>query len=477
MIALNKITPYNGFYEDPDLGQQNNYAWSMSELGDYVYVGTGRNIVYQVMVGVFNIPPDRVPEVFVPKPFPDFNAEIWRYNKNGNEPWQRVFKATGQDGINGFRFMINYTLADGRKILVAAGGNFAQVRMLVSEDGVNWIPANNGLTAGNTVRSMIVHNGKLYMGVMIGLGGGNETILYETENPLIGWNRVTFGASENNPRGEIASMESFNGHLYIGTAPIGGFEVWRTIGTDPAIDQWKLVVDKGAGDALNQLPLSMRVFKNQLYVGTGIWFGIYSIDPSNRFVPPKGFDLIRIFSNDRWEVIVGSNPIRPTNPSTDGVRNPRLPAGLGFISNAYCWQLEVYNNELYLGTWDWSVLIPTLIFSLLSNLDSLRTLLPDISDISTLSRESLCFLIRLIKIIIDFIIRSIPTMGGDLWTSCNGDWWTPISLNGLCNPKNYGIRTLLSASDDRLYVGTANPYEGCEVWRSQSQNHCSNHPY
>jgi len=109
MITLNKITPYNGFYEDPDLGQQNNYAWSMSELGDYVYVGTGRNIVYQVLVGVFNIPLDRVPDVFVPKPFPDFNAEIWRYNKNGNEPWQRVFKATGQDGINGFRFMINYT--------------------------------------------------------------------------------------------------------------------------------------------------------------------------------------------------------------------------------------------------------------------------------------------------------------------------------------------------------------------------------
>jgi hypothetical protein len=473
MINLNKITPFNGFYENPDLGQQNNYAWSMAEFGNYIYVGTGRNIVYSVMVGVFNLPPDRVPDAFVPEPFPDMNAEIWRYNKNGNEPWQRVFKSTPQQGINGFRFMINYTTPQGRELLIAAGGDFSNnVRMLVSENGVDWIPQDSGLTAGNTVRSMIVHRGVLYMGVMIGLGGGTETILYETTNPLAGWNRVIMGITGNNPRGEIASMESFNGHLYIGTSLPGGFEVWRTMGSFPERNNWRLVVDQGAGDAYNQHALSMRVFNGRLYVGTGIWFGAFSIDPNRRFIPPKGFDIVRISPNDRWEVVVGSTPLSPTNPTTNGVRNPRMPAGFGYVSNAYCWQLEEYNNKLYCGTWDWSVLIPTIIFSLIRNIDSIGDILPDGLDITSLDPDSLTTLIPIIRIIIEFILRSITTMGGDLWSSPDGDCWTPISLNGLDNPRNYGIRKLLSASDGRLYVGTANPYEGCEVWRSDRERHC-----
>ncbi len=469
MLSLNKITPYNGFYENPDFGQQNNYAWSMTELGDYIYVGTGRNIVYLVMVGIFNIPADRVPEVFNPKPFPDLNGEIWRYKKDGSEPWQRVYKSTMEEGITGFRFMIDYTLANGEKLIVAAGSNLTSVRMLVSENGVDWIPANDGITDGDTVRSMIVHNGKLYMGVMIGTGGGNETILYETENPLNGWNRVSFGASKNNPRGEIASMESFNGHLYIGTAPIGGFEVWRTFSTEPERDQWKLVVDKGAGDALNELPLSMKVFKNNLYVGTGVWFGIYSINPSQRFVPPKGFDIIKICYNDRWEVVVGSSPIFPTKPITNGIRNPKQPAGLGFVSNAYCWQLKEYNNELYLGSWDWSVLIPTILFSLIENMDYFKSIIPENFWNRCLGHEDFCRFIRIIECILKIIINTIKTMGGDLWVSHSGDYWDPISLNGLRNDKNYGIRMLLPSNDGRLYVGTANPYEGCEVWSSKKK--------
>lgn len=474
MITLNKITPFNGFYENKDLGQQNNYAWSMAELDDYIYVGTGRNIVYSVAVGVFNLPPNLVPKAFIPKPFPDFNAEIWRYKKDSSEPWQRVYQSTNQD-INGFRFMIDYTLASGQRILVAAGGDFTNIKMLVSEDGLVWTPANNGITDGTTVRSMVVHNGKLYMGAMIGLGGSNETILYETENPTTGWNRILFGTTSSNPRGEIASMESFNNHLYIGTAPIGGFEVWRTLGDEPVEDQWKLVVDKGAGEALNQLPLSMKVFKNQLFVGTGIWFGFYSIDPNNRFVPPKGFDLIRICSNDWWEVIVGSKPIYPTNPTTNGMRNPKKPAGFGFVSNAYCWQLEEFNGQLYLGTWDWSVLIPTILFSLIDNIDYLKGLLAE-SDKNSQNGQyrdyDIWNIICLIKKILDLIIKFLETMGGDLWVSYYGDYWTPISLDGLGNDKNYGIRMLLPTSD-RLYVGTANPYEGCEVWASeQNNNNC-----
>ena len=41
-----KITPVNGFDTlNPDNAKQNNYCWSMEEMGDYIYVGTGRDIL------------------------------------------------------------------------------------------------------------------------------------------------------------------------------------------------------------------------------------------------------------------------------------------------------------------------------------------------------------------------------------------------------------------------------------------------
>lgn len=66
------------------------------------------------------------------------------------------------------------------------------------------------------------------------------------------------------------------------------------------------------------------------------------------------------------------------------------------------------------------------------------------------------------------VLRSLSTfaftMGFDLYVSEDGLKWEPISLTDLCNPKNYGLRTMLSANDCNLYLGTANPFQGCEVW-------------
>jgi len=79
--GFEKITPVNGFDTgNPINAKQNNYAWSMEEMGDYLYVGTGRNIVYAVInTGTFpglKVPPELVPE------YVDMNAEIWRYKKD-----------------------------------------------------------------------------------------------------------------------------------------------------------------------------------------------------------------------------------------------------------------------------------------------------------------------------------------------------------------------------------------------------------
>lgn len=45
MLTFKKLNEVNGFDQsDLNNAKQNNYAWSMAEFGDYIYVGTGRNI-------------------------------------------------------------------------------------------------------------------------------------------------------------------------------------------------------------------------------------------------------------------------------------------------------------------------------------------------------------------------------------------------------------------------------------------------
>ena len=58
--------------------------------------------------------------------------------------------------------------------------------------------------------------------------------------------------------------------------------------------------------------------------------------------------------------------------------------------------------------------------------------------------------------------------GADLFKSPNGVDWYPVTLDGLGDPQNYGWRTMKSAPDGYFYLGSANPYEGSEVYRAKS---------
>ena len=53
MVSFENLKLTNGFdFNDLNNARQNNYAWSMSELGDYIYVGTGRNIPLNIISAV-----------------------------------------------------------------------------------------------------------------------------------------------------------------------------------------------------------------------------------------------------------------------------------------------------------------------------------------------------------------------------------------------------------------------------------------
>ncbi|MCM0647373.1 hypothetical protein NBE98_03155 [Clostridium swellfunianum] len=435
---FNKITPINGFDTDKNNAMQNNYAWSMSELGEYLYVGTGRNILYGVLLAIQRrIPGFQIPEDIVPDPV-DNRAEIWRYNKAlPNAGWTRVFKAP--EGVSGFRFMIRYTDPQGRTALYAGAFSSPKVKVYRSVDGLNWIEMPNDVLEGTSTRSMVIHtNGKLYMSTVAEGASTQEAFIYEYIPPTAGfpqgnWLRVTADSNSDNfdpnrnPTGQIAIMESFNGHIYAGNTTEEGFELWRTIGTEPAVNGWKLVIDKGAGDSINMIPLTLGVFKDHLYVGA-IMFPLFA---QNLFSLEafKPFDLIRINKDDRWELVIGGQPYQPTVPTTPGPRGTPislLPSGAGNFFNLYCWQLVEYNGELYLGTFDWLVVF----FKVLR--------LPS----------------------------SSPYSGFDLLKSSDGISWESVTSNGFGNQDNYGARLLFKSTNGHLYVGTANPFEGCEVWEN-----------
>lgn len=477
--GFKKITPVNGFDEsDADNAKQNNYAWSMAELGEYIYVGTGRNIAYTILrSGLF---PDVGPSPFDPEKV-DMHPEIWRYKKDGSRPWERVYKASPDSGLAGlgFRFMLPYTTPAGETALYVGCTTFGpRLVILKSIDGEDWVPLYTDIV-GNSTRAMVVHEGKLYMGVVsLALGEPTPRLYVSSDPEREGWQLIDMaGDPDKNPRGGIDVLCSFNGHLYVGTELPGGFELWRTRGRTPQKNDWKLVVDKGAGDALNQIPVSATVFRDHIYLGTGIWGGILSIDPTRSFVPPKGFDVVRIDREDRWELVVGGPPILPTRPAT-GIRGEPLSgfsSGFGNLTNAYCWQIQTHGTELYIGTFDQSVAYYTsvpMILRLLATsfpydgnnyLAALKNYLLFLSHFEPMS--FLFSLGNLLSRISLPLLKALESnLGFDLWKSYDGLRWFPISLDGLGNRYNYGARTLFSASNGALYLGTANPYQGCEIW-------------
>jgi len=59
--------------------------------------------------------------------------------------------------------------------------------------------------------------------------------------------------------------------------------------------------------------------------------------------------------------------------------------------------------------------------------------------------------------------------GFDLFVTEDGTKWTKITGDGLKDPYNYGARTF-TVCNDELYLGTANPYYGAQLWKLTDTN-------
>lgn len=476
------LTPYNGFdKENPQNARQNNYAWAFAELNDYIYVGTGRNLIYAALsVAMENI---KVPIDYTPSK-PDMGAEIWRYKKDGSLPWQKVYKSpvnpsTNLADIIGIRSLIKFNPTGVKPALYAGAYSMSGVKILKSINGVDWFDIPTGITIGTSSRSMMVYKNKLYLSVMTD-GQDIPTLLYSSKDPeLYGWTLETPQDGDNeenncnniidgkNPKGIIWSMASFNNHIYLGTASDDGFMIWRTNSDTPKVNDWKLVIDKGAGDASNAIAISLVEFKENLYVGTA-----YNTFSFLSYFIPKGAEIIRIDKNDNWKIIVGGPVLKPSTPSSGKRNHPLSGFSNGFFNpfNLYMWQMKVYNNKLFIGTYDSSVGVERTYELLIKN----KELFSEMMDENLLE-----IIISFIKLQILILSKIKKQFGFDFYVTDDGINYKRIDTTGFNNSDNYGIRNIFISDDNKMYIGTANPFSGCQVYqlienRKTDNSSCSN---
>ncbi|MCC3868170.1 hypothetical protein [Terrisporobacter mayombei] len=450
MYKFKSLTPVNGLdYNNLENARQNNYCWSMSELDDYIYVGTGRNIILVILKTYFGNKLNIPTSIYAPNQ--DNKAEIWRHKKDCPDSWEKVFTAKDEREY-GFRYMVNFRPFDGNPALYAASAaTKGHMQVYKSVNGVVWKPVlsevkPNSTITGTSSRSMVVHKGKLYLAAIDETGLGPKTLLYSSKDPeFFPWELETpEGTDPNkNPQGGISNMAVFNKRIYVATSTATGVQVWRTNKEEPEVDDWTLVVGNGFGDKDNVYSLSMGVFKNRLYVsGTKELPLAWAI--------PKGCDIVRIDKNDHYEEVIGPNSV---SGIWSGFYNP---------FNVYAWQIQEYEGELFISTFDDATNMQLILDLLLANRKNIP--LPQlIVDI----------LIEIYELVVELLNRYKYQFGFNLYVSENGLDFDSIFLDGLDNRYNYGGRILFVDRDKDLYIGTANPFQGLEVWRASQCRHCS----
>ena len=254
----------------------------------------------------------------------------------------------------------------------------------------------------------------------------------------------------------IFEMVVFNGWLYAGTFnPIRGFQLWKTdAGGSPPFSWIQVLVDGAHRGSLNEGAVSMCVFQDALYIGTGIQNGGHDLTYD---VGPAAAEVVRVYPDDSWELVVGAARHTP-----DGYRAPLSELGPGFDNffNGYVWRMEAHAGRLYAGTCDWSTVLPFAVGVRSQPAQPQTAQLP--AGPGSGAHDP-----RLVRIL-DGLLRwlepdnLVKFEGGfDLWSTGDGVTWLPVTTTGFGNPYNYGLRTMASTPHG-LFLGTANPF-GPEV--------------
>ncbi len=430
--------------------QRNSYAWSMAWFKGRLYVGTARSeLCVENATLDFYFPnqgwytPQPTSGVTCPASIydADLRAEIWSYNpKTGI--WQRVYqspmdipnpRAPGKFVARdiGYRGMVVYTEPDGKQALYVAGvtadeyipeiANDYPPRLLRTTNGRDFTPVNGapatihnptGIQKPIGYRAMQVVDGRLFVTASGGLTG--DGVVLEVTNPA-GFSPTFTQVTPSTM--DVFELQAFDRHLYAGTGDTKtGYGVYKW-DLQPN-DQWQPIVTGGAGrGAAITSVVSMAQYRDRLYVGASGWY--VTLFPSS--------ELIRIDSDDHWDLVVGN----PRFDATGALKYPvsGLPDGFGNIFNAHFWRMQDYKGALYLGTNDWS------------------------------------WVLRDVPLLGDWLK---PEFGFDLYGTCDGTYWWTATRNAFGDGTfNFGARTMATSSDAG-FIGSANHVQGTAVWRANA---------
>ena len=424
--------------------RQNSWAWAMGWFKGHLYVGTARAWHCQEAAALAIAFPNNPTQFPYPPNDPDMScapnpadlplqAEIWRWSPPNT--WERVFQSPNDIPIPGqpgkfvardtaFRGMLDFTEPDGTEALYVAGVNARFIwgntlpppRILRSTDGLNFTPipqdpgTNLGNMAGSSWRNPTMYNGKFYIQGGSVKGAGT---LYKSANPALGDNSFQAVSS---PGILVSASYAYNGWLYLGlTDPKNGYSVVKTNATGTPPYAFLPVVLYGGYKTPNPNVeiLSTRVFQGHLYLGAN------GINSQTGFQSPA--ELIRVNPDDSWDVVVGDPRMTPS-----GYKSPLsgLPEGFGSPYNDHMWRMEVFDNNLYVSTFDTS------------------TFLKDNNPSPAVKAG----------------------MGFDFYRTGDGLNFTPITTNGFGDMFNMGGRTM-AATPYGLFIGTANYWHGLKVYQ------------
>jgi hypothetical protein len=434
----------NGF------GDRNNaYAHSMAWFQNHLYVATTRANFCLLRHSQPHLNIDIWPvECSNPLYSPEFEQtqarpEIWRYNPLLNH-WERVyqspmFRSDEGDEFSrelGYRGMVVFQgESDNEPALYTSTWSRSRglgPLILRSDNGKTFEPVSKPGLIGlpiTSLRLLVPFKGRLFTAPTGAARGNPNTsgvpVIYESSDPAQGeWqpiNEPGFGDLNNRT---IFELIGFGDYLYAGTINNNGFQLWRTLAEGKPPYHWTNVITNGADrGSINQIAISTMVFKDALYVGTGIQNGGY--DHLNK-IGPAGAEILRIHHDGSWDVVVGEarNGKRPLSG---------LYAGFNNLFTGYIWRMGVHEGWLYAGTMDWSTILRYLMLE--GRPDKVVRVLGQIGLENIVQHQGGC----------------------DLWRSFDGENWLPVTRQGFGNLYNYGIRNIVS-SPHGLFIGTANPF-------------------
>lgn len=170
----------------------------------------------------------------------------------------------------------------------------------------------------------------------------------------------------------------------------------------------------------------------------------------------QSVNLYRMNKEEQIELVVGNADEMFPGGSLSG-----LTSGFGHLENQYIWKMVVHEGKLYVGTYDASsFLIPLDEYFNDDNASEqwkrevdgyVRALCDNYTGVPDSAYACAEYLDKAI-------------FGFDLYVTGDGMHFEKITDDGFGDPYNHGCRAF-GVTDQGLYVGTANPFYGAQVWK------------